>query len=686
MADTAELNERFGTGSGKPLEPDVVHLLQSLMRTHNLSAQDLFFKWESYGMKMGLDDFQVSIETLTAFSRSLLDELERSNRAQGAAAQGSRADKRVGATPRGVRGGATTGGGGGGDVFGMLDGLTTPGAGRTKAGAAGGSASTRKTPAVTRAKAGQVASSSPLKVEEQLNAMGAVPPSSFAERPNAGEVLGTLNEQLDAAEPPIAPFPEPRVKLTATSDQKKLGYKDLAMKLNEASEILDDRIEDFVELVMQHHGLEDSALGNPASQSTSEIVAIGRIASDSAEGKLNAASLVLETSRRMGNGRRVHLNLNKLKSYHFFPGQIVALKGTNTSGREFTVHEVLDIPLLNIAASSPDLLAAHTARLRGSGPDAMDTDSDTPLPLTVLFASGPYTADDNLDFEPLHTLCRDAADNFTDVLVLTGPFIDLEHPLIATGDFDLPPAALAAGVDPDQANLSTLFKYLISPALNRLVAANPSVSVLLVPSLRDALDKHVAWPQDAFIRRESGLHKAVRIVGNPMTLSINEMVLGVSSQDILFELRQEELVGARPGTTPTVDPFSRVSQYLVEQRHFFPLFPSADRKRLPKTGATEGPGGGLPPGAALDVSYLKLGEMVSFRPDVLVLPSALPPFVNVVSSVVVINPGFLSKRKAAGTFAKMTLYPPSQASLAAGAGGPVPHKIYERARVEITRI
>lgn len=463
-------------------------------------------------------------------------------------------------------------------------------------------------------------------------------PSSFADRPNAGEVLETLNEKLDPAEPPIAPFPEPRVKLTATSDQKKLAYKDLAMKLNEASEILDDRIEDFVELVMQHHDLEDSALGSPASQSTSEIVAVGRIASDSAEGKLNAASLVLETSRRIGNGRRVHLNLSKLKSYNFFPGQIVALKGSNTSGRDFTVHEVLDIPLLDRAGSSLDQLAAHTARLRGSGsgPDAMDTDDDNnspALPLGVIFASGPYTADDNLDFEPLHTLCRDAADNFTDALVLTGPFIDIEHPLIATGDLDLPPSALAAGLDPDQATLSTLFKYLISPALNRLVAANPSVSILLVPSLRDALDKHVAWPQDAFTRRELGLHKAVRIVGNPMTLSINEMVLGVSSQDILFELRQEELVGSKPGITPTtttnVDPFSRVSQYLVEQRHFFPLFPSADRKRLPKTGATEGPGGGLPPGAALDVSYLKLGEMVSFRPDVMVLPSALPPFVKV---------------------------------------------------------
>lgn len=397
------------------------------------------------------------------------------------------------------------------------------------------------------------------------------------------------------------------------------------MKLSEASEILDDRIDDFVGLVMEHHELEDSAFGSPASQGTTEIVAVGRIASDSLGGKLNAASLVLETSRRMGNGLRVPLNLTKLKGYQFFPGQIVALRGINTSGRDFTVHEILSIPLLPAAASAPDALASHLTRLLG-GPDAMDSDTPPP-PLNILFASGPYTADDNLAFEPLHTLCNEAADTFVDALILTGPFIDADHPLIAAGDFDLPPEA---AYDPDTATMALVFKYFISPPLNRLARANPSVTILLIPSTRDVLAKHTSWPQDPFSRRELGLPKTARVVGNPMTLNLNEMVLGISSQDVLFELRHEELVGgARAG-----DALSRVSRYLVEQRHFFPLFPSADRKRLPKTGVvTEegggGGGGGLPPGAMLDVSYLKLGEMVNVKPDVLVAPSTLPPFAKV---------------------------------------------------------
>lgn len=415
----------------------------------------------------------------------------------------------------------------------------------------------------------------------------------------------------------MAPHPESRIKLNAASDQKKLGYKTLAMKSSEASEILDDRIDEFLSLVRDQKNIDESEFGSAASQSTTEIVAVGRIASDSSEGKLNAASLVLETSRRTGGGRRIPLNVKKLVGYQFFPGQIVAFRGINSSGNEFVVKEVLEMPLLPNAASTPAAIEAHRERLRG-GPDAMDSDDD-PAPLNVIFGSGPYTADDNLDFEPLHTLCSQAADTYVDALILIGPFIDVDHPLIATGDFDLPEDA---AVDPDTATMSTVFKYMISSVLNRLVASNPNITILLVPAVRDIIAKHVSWPQDLLPRKDLALHKNVRIIGNPMTLFLNEMLLGISSQDVLWDLRSEELVGGRP-TDPNL--FSRISKYLIEQRHYFPVFPPVDRKKLPKVGTVDG----LPTGAMLDTSYLKLGEMMNVRPDVMIVPSALPPFAKV---------------------------------------------------------
>ena len=54
------------------------------------------------------------------------------------------------------------------------------------------------------------------------------------------------------------------------------------------------------------------------------MTAVGRVVCDS-EGKLNEQSVLLETSRLMGNGMRVRLALQDLPSYSIFPGQVRAL-------------------------------------------------------------------------------------------------------------------------------------------------------------------------------------------------------------------------------------------------------------------------------------------------------------------------------------------------------------------------
>ncbi|KAG6008063.1 hypothetical protein E4U21_005076 [Claviceps maximensis] len=656
MATESDIQTRFSPNES--LEQDVVYEIQSILRLHDLSVDDLFFKWDAYCIKMDLDaQLALSLPNIRNLKQSIQDELEKSHRATQV-----RSERKVNAAPRG--------GLSGGDVFGMLDGLvpSTPAMASRSSNRGVGSGLKKKMD-------GLKMNSSPAGMNDQLKAMNGLPSSSFADRANPGDVVEVLNGHIAAAAAPMAPYAEPRIKLTAASDQKKMAYKPLAMKLSEASEVLDDRIDEFMTIVQDYHKLDDSAFGSAASQSTTEVVAVGRIASDSMEGKLNAASVVLETSRRTGMGLRVPLKMDKIRAWSFFPGQIVAFKGHNATGSEFVVSQVLEVPLLPNAASTPSALAAHRDKLRG-GPDAMDTDAD-PAPLNILFAAGPYTADDNLDYEPLHALCAQAADTYADALVLTGPFIDIHHPLIATGDFDLPEEA--ATLDPDTTTMTTVFKYLFATALTRACSSNPHLTVILVPSTRDILAKHVSWPQDTIPRKELGLPKSAKIVSNPMTLSMNEMVIGISSQDILYELRSEELsVGAGGGGVGGGDLMGRLCRYLVEQRHYFPLFPPTDRARLPRTGTERG----VATGAVVDVAYLRLGEMVNVRPDVMMVPSSLPPFAKVVESVLAINPGSLSRRKGAGTYARMTLHaPPGDA-----AGDMTSHKIFDRARVEIVRI
>lgn len=55
-------------------------------------------------------------------------------------------------------------------------------------------------------------------------------------------------------------------------------------------------------------------------------------------------------------------------------------------------------------------------------------------------------------------------------------------------------------------------------------------------------------------------------------------------------------------------------------------------------------------------------------------------------SVLVINPGFLSKRKAAGTYAKVTIHPASLTDEEKSSSKMVGHRLFERARVDIIRI
>ncbi|NWR81145.1 DPOA2 polymerase, partial [Centropus unirufus] len=104
--------------------------------------------------------------------------------------------------------------------------------------------------------------------------------------------------------------------------------------------VLSWRIEELGEALRSHHGLEDFA---PASLPAQEAVTVlGRIGCDS-NGKLNAKSVVLEGERERCSGGQVPLDLSELKEYSLFPGQVVALEGTNSTGRRMLVSRLYEV-------------------------------------------------------------------------------------------------------------------------------------------------------------------------------------------------------------------------------------------------------------------------------------------------------------------------------------------------------
>ena len=388
----------------------------------------------------------------------------------------------------------------------------------------------------------------------------------------------------------------------------------MAMHQSEASEVLDDRIDEFQSIVQAQYELEDSAFGSAADQSTVEVVAVGRIASDIQDGKLNSASLLLESSRRTGAGLRVPLKVDSI-SHAFFPGQIVAVKGINASGNYFAVREMLEIHPLPPTASLPSTIEAFNQRM-----GVIDGEDIAPSQaLNISIGTGPYTPDDNLDFEPLRALCEKAKHDSSDLLMLVGPFLDVEHPLIASGDFELPDDP---SLEQDKATLTDAFRLLIGKTLSGLTREVPSITILLVPSVRDVVNKHVSWPQANFVKGELGLPKQAKVVSNPVNVAINENIYGVSSHDVLYDLRKEEALIGKPKETNLL---ARLSGHLISQRHFYPLYPPSNRGNLPKPGTEDGTAIGMP----MDTSYLKLGDWFISTPDMLVTPSSLPPFAKV---------------------------------------------------------
>lgn len=103
-----ELNELFASSYPDGLPKDVLAELQSILRVHAISPQELFYKWESYSLKMGPDETKLNLDTVRMFKRDVQDTLERETKGKNARNTEKRGT--VTATPRGA---TNT------DVFGM---------------------------------------------------------------------------------------------------------------------------------------------------------------------------------------------------------------------------------------------------------------------------------------------------------------------------------------------------------------------------------------------------------------------------------------------------------------------------------------------------------------------------------------------------------------------------------------
>lgn len=421
---------------------------------------------------------------------------------------------------------------------------------------------------------------------------------------------------------------------------------------------------------------------------------------------------------------------NKKQPYSLFPGQIVAVEGINSSGRTMQATRIIEgavpppppSPLPSLATTCP----------------GVENEPQQPHqqqhPLSIMAVAGPFTTNDNLDYDPFIDILMTVIKDAPDVVILCGPFVDERQPLISSSSGVVGPTMPNDYGEPITVSYEYLFAKNISELLEDLYLKEPELKTqfVLVPSLDDAFVDAV-YPQPPFpdgvatdenkeeyniikallpkgsdaegrfgdlglqyvenagreqqqqpttpskkerdrssSSSDSSTKRRVHCVSNPSTLQINDITIGVTSTDILFHISSEECnANLPPGTR-----LAHIAQHLLLQRSYYPLFPPAK-------------------GASLDLSKSKEWEM-NVKPDILIVPSKLASFARrVLDTTIVVNPGELTKNVTGGTYAVIDVHPPRKSVEAGGGQEDVVmenanHNQYQgvqdRVRVDIKRI
>ncbi|KAH3758575.1 DNA polymerase alpha subunit B [Pelomyxa schiedti] len=290
-------------------------------------------------------------------------------------------------------------------------------------------------------------------------------------------------------------------------------------------------------------------------------------------------------------------------SYNLFPGQVILVNGSNRGVINPTDIKIgTPAPLFPFAAT----LARSYSLIVAAGPFA-------PTPDAV--------SDSPISFEPLTDLLKYVDGSLPDLVILVGPFIDAQNPTLRYQTTDS----------------ETIFMNSVAKPIQKMSSKHTNTHFVIVPSLNDLAHPHCVLPQPPFPSALFGANQLLSLASNPCTMEVDTAFsIGVTSVDILSDLNTNTIIKS---STPT-DRTSALVKHILLQRSFYPLFPPEE-------------------GVNMDGDCMDSLTM-SKTPSVLVLPSALSPFAEMVEGSLCVNPGRITKGAYGGTFAHITVTPPHQ--------------------------
>ncbi|OUM51618.1 hypothetical protein BVG19_g729 [[Candida] boidinii] len=730
MSIGSQIVTQFGPKSD---EPSILSKCEELINIFGLSAEELFLKWESFVITRSVDnELELSVENLNKLQSHIQTALVKKNKQAQANNSTIKAKhhRQIKMAPNFNSPNSST-------FMNMIPSTPVSSTKKRKLTTPSSSHShLNTTPTGGTSKNGgpntSITSIDLRSVEgnSELNSTKTPETPSLHQSVESGKIIESLNSHLNmeingnangvnGSTDESSSLEIPKVKITANFNPSKYKFRTMNQKLLEAADVLDEQIDNITKVVLENYKLDINDFSNPCLASSTEIITVGRIVPDSPlssyDTELNATSLFLETSRSSGIGQRISLKLDKLQNFSFFPGQIVALKGRNPSGEFFEVHETIEIPYLNAPVSTKDDLITYKNILNNNN-------------LKIVVTSGPYTTSKELDYSNLKKFVEKMNNEVKpNVIVMTGPFIDITHPRIVDGTLSFKESEIDQQQQQQPKTLDEVFKFHIAPILKNLL---PTINVILIPSTKDANNKHAAYPQDSFDRKLLGLTKNFKCFPDPCTFQLNEVLIGVSNMDIFKDLKD-----VNKGSYAKQLRFDRISDHLIQQRRYYPIFPGSVKFRKSTTGSfnnqvkplsnantnngnntfTNGGNSGITnphtvddvilddseidnhiSGSDLHLPYMGLTEFGGVIPDILILPSELKQFARVVKNVVVINPGCFMKQATTGSYAVVSVKSPEINENEDDDDGAITdldkidgdlyvHNIWKRGRVDLVR-
>ncbi len=294
------------------------------------------------------------------------------------------------------------------------------------------------------------------------------------------------------------------------AEQQKLRY--MYTSLEQRAVALKERGLAMQDALQKEHSLPEPARVGMPSQDACMVM--GQIVNESSQGRLMKKSVVMESYE---TGARTKLDLQDCAEYALFPGQTVAARGINSSGKNMLVQKVF-------SCAAPPVPTTTRAKLQAFG---HSSDFCGGAPLCVFVAAGPFTTDDNVQYDPLQDLVDTVATSNPppDVVILLGPFIDANSTMIQSGH-----AVFKSGGYEMDLNFEELKQMIMKKITADLPA---STKVILVPSVRD-IHHDTVYPQQPFDLSACNLNKEeqeqVFVMPNPCTFRINEVVFGISTE------------------------------------------------------------------------------------------------------------------------------------------------------------